>query len=121
MAKRWQGNSGLVSRMEERAPPPRGPLPAPGYGPPPGPPGYAPPPGTPPGYAPPPGPPRRPAPPGGFPPPRGPLGRLTGLLPGLRAPLETEDLLVLLILYLLYRESGDTEWLVALAAMLFGE
>lgn len=110
MAKRWQGNSGLVSRMEEPAPPPRGPGPPPGYGPPPGP-----------GYGPPPGPLRRPAPPGGIPPPRGPLGRLTGLLPGLRAPLETEDLLVLLILYLLYRESGDTEWLVALAAMLFGE
>lgn len=117
MAKRWQGNSGLVSRMEEPAPPPRGPVPVPGRG---LPPGYGPPPG-PPGYAPPPGPPRRPAPPGGFPPRGGLLGRLTGLLPGLRAPLETEDLLVLLILYLLYRESGDTEWLVALAAMLFGE
>jgi hypothetical protein len=33
--------------------------------------------------------------------------------------LETEDLLLLLILYLLYRESGDQDWLVTLGAMLF--
>ena len=33
--------------------------------------------------------------------------------------LETEDLLLLLILYLLYRESGDGDWLVTLGAMLF--
>ena len=33
--------------------------------------------------------------------------------------LETEDLLLLLILYLLYRESGDKDWLLTLGAMLF--
>ena len=33
--------------------------------------------------------------------------------------LETEDLILLLILYLLYRESGDVDWLIALGAMLF--
>ena len=39
------------------------------------------------------------------------LGRITG-------ELETEDLILLLILYLLYRESGDTEMLFILGAML---
>lgn len=33
--------------------------------------------------------------------------------------LETEDLLVLAILWLLYRESGETEMLIALGAYLF--
>ena len=39
------------------------------------------------------------------------LGRITG-------ELETEDLILLAILYLLYRESGDTEMLFILGAML---
>ena len=39
------------------------------------------------------------------------LGRLTG-------ELETEDLLLLAILYLLYRESGDVEMLFILGAVL---
>ncbi|MBR0207413.1 MAG: hypothetical protein IJQ43_00785 [Oscillospiraceae bacterium] len=39
------------------------------------------------------------------------LGRITG-------ELETEDLILLGILYLLYRESGDTEMLFILGAML---
>ena len=39
------------------------------------------------------------------------LGRVTG-------ELETEDLLLLLILYLLYRESGDTQMLLVMGAML---
>ncbi len=39
------------------------------------------------------------------------LGRITG-------ELETEDLILLLILYLLYRESGDTEMLFILGAMI---
>ncbi|MBR0040733.1 MAG: hypothetical protein IJP64_05080 [Oscillospiraceae bacterium] len=39
------------------------------------------------------------------------LGRITG-------ELETEDLILLLILYLLYRESGDIEMLFILGAML---
>ncbi len=42
-------------------------------------------------------------------------------LPGLRLPagLETEDLLLLMILFLLYRESGDEELLFIMAALLF--
>lgn len=39
------------------------------------------------------------------------LGRITG-------ELETEDLILLLILYLMYRESGDTEMLLILGAMI---
>ena len=39
------------------------------------------------------------------------LGRITG-------ELETEDLILLLILYLMYRESGETEMLFILGAML---
>ena len=42
------------------------------------------------------------------------LGRL---LPGLGTELETEDVLLLLILYLLYRESGDRELLIVMGAM----
>ena len=42
------------------------------------------------------------------------LGRL---LPGLGEGFETEDVLLLLILYLLYRESGDQELLIILGAM----
>ena len=92
MYKRYQGNTGLVRRVEEAAPPGRSLPPRPG------------------GYVPPPP-----------PPPPGLLGRLGALLPGLRAGLETEDLLLLLILYLLYRESGDGEYLLALAAMVMLE
>lgn len=62
-------------------------------------------------------PPPRPGPP----PPRQP-GLLPGLdpgrlLPGLGEGFEAEDLMLLLILYLLYRESGDQELLVILGAM----
>ena len=70
-----------------------------------------------------------PAAPGPLPhPPSGPGGNpLSELLPrqlqrmlsGSLRDLETEDLLLLLILYLLYRESGDPEWLLTLAAMVF--
>ena len=100
MYKRYQDNSGLVRRVEEPFPPPPAAVP-PLAG------AYPPPKGIPPA--------------GGFPPPplSGLFGRLKALVPRLRIGLETEDLLILLILYLLYRESGDTEWLVALAAMLF--
>lgn len=89
MYKRYQGNSGRMEWVEEHAAPPP-PFPA---------------------AAPPP-----------FPPPPERPGFLSGLLgrflPGLREGLETEDLLLLLILYLLYRESGDTELLILLGAML---
>lgn len=43
---------------------------------------------------------------------------LQGLLPrGLPDGLETEDLLLLLVLYLLYKDSGDRELLIILGAM----
>lgn len=45
--------------------------------------------------------------------------QLQRLLSGTLGDMETEDLLLLLILYLLYRESGDQDWLVTLGAMLF--
>ena len=47
--------------------------------------------------------------------PRGITDALSGLL---RGGLETEDLLLMLILYLMYRESGDKELLIVLGAML---
>ena len=45
-------------------------------------------------------------------------GLLGRFLSGLREGPETEDLLLMLVLYLLYRESGDTEPLLILGAML---
>ena len=61
-----------------------------------------------------------PPPPPVPPPSPGSLTRLLGqFLPGGREPLETEDLLLLLILYLLYRESGDRELLIMMGAVLF--
>ena len=100
MYKRWEGNSGLVRHVGEPAQSPEPPSRD-----------------TPDAsagdrkgrnYAPPPSPSRAP----------GLFGGLDALLPGLRRDLETEDLLLGLILYLLYRESGETEWLIALGAML---
>ena len=104
MYKRYAGNSGKVTLVEDHRIPP----------PPPGPPGPPPPPfprppGRP-GHRPhrPPPPPPRPGPP---PRPPGPWPFWPGL------ELETEDLLLALILYLLYRESGDSEWLMIIGAM----
>ena len=85
MYKRYQGNSGRVTRVDEE---PRRPV--------------LPPPPPPPG----PRPPRRP----GLP------ELLGGLLPG-GQEWDTEDLILLLILYLMYRESGDSDLLVILGAM----
>ena len=45
---------------------------------------------------------------------RGPLDFLTGRL----GELEPNDLLLCLVLYLLYKESGDTEMLITLGAYL---
>ena len=67
---------------------------------------------------------RRPPPPP--PPPQGPGGLfvepvrqgLEQLLSRLTGELETEDLILMLILYLMYRESGDIEMLIILGAML---
>ena len=60
-------------------------------------------------------PPPRPPLPG--PPPPPPALPFLGRLEGLLGALETEDLLLMAILYLLYRESGDSEWLLILAAL----
>ena len=64
----------------------------------------------------------RPPPPAPLPPskpaPRPPgIPDLRRLLPELMGDLETEDLLLLLILYLMYRESGDQELLIIMGAM----
>ena len=90
MINRYEGNTGRFTRMPEPQdlpPPPPEPMPRP----------------------------VRPAPGPMPPPPPGP--DLRRLLPGIGAELETEDLLLLLILYLLYRESGDQELLVIMGAM----
>ena len=42
---------------------------------------------------------------------------LRRLIPDVMGELETEDLLLLLILYLMYRESGDQELLIIMGAM----
>ena len=97
MAKRYEGNTGRVRPLEEPTPERPAPPPPPAAGPLPH-------------------------------PPQGPGGNpLSELLPrqlqrmlsGSLRDLETEDLLLMLILYLLYRESGDPEWLLTLAAMIF--
>ena len=91
MAKRYEGNTGRVRHWEDA--PREQPLPRPLHRQP-----------------------LQPAPPPGA----NPLPRqLQRLLAGSFGELETEDLLLLLILYLLYRESGDRDWLVTLGAMLF--
>ena len=47
----------------------------------------------------------------------GELGRLFGKAGPLK--LETEDLLLIAVLYLMYRESGDKELLIMMGALLF--
>lgn len=42
---------------------------------------------------------------------------LSRLLPNRLGELETEDIILLLILYLMYRESGDSELLMIMGAM----
>ena len=42
---------------------------------------------------------------------------ITKLLPEKLGELETEDFILLLILYLMYRESGDSELLIIMGAM----
>ncbi len=69
----------------------------------------------------------RPGAPASVPPPRmppqgeldDPLRRtIESLLSRVTSDLETEDLVLLLIVYLLYRESEDTEMLIILGALL---
>ncbi len=45
------------------------------------------------------------------------MEQLGKLLPRSLGQLETEDIILLLILYLLYRESGDSELLIIMGAM----
>ena len=47
----------------------------------------------------------------------GELGKIFGKLGSVS--LETEDLLLIMVLYLLYRESGDQEFLIMIGALLF--
>lgn len=116
---RYEGNTGRFIRMPEPEPdlrarrsPPPPPRPAQPPGPQPPPPRPAPPA---------PRPARPPQPP---PDRRPPAGGLGGILDDILGRLdianwETEDLLLMLVLYLMYRESGDSELLIILAAMLF--
>ncbi|MEI3101482.1 MAG: hypothetical protein V8T45_06725 [Oscillospiraceae bacterium] len=69
---------------------------------------------------------QRPPPPGelracgAFGPEKEPIDRLEELgkaLPERIGELETEDVIILLILYLMYRESGDSKLLVIMGAM----
>lgn len=93
MYNRYRGNSGQVERVEEREErqelPPR------------------------PVSAPQPGEIRPPSPLSGL---SGELGRLLGKFSG--KGLETEDFLLIAVLYLLYRESGDEEFLFAIGGLL---
>ena len=99
MINRYQGNSGRVERFpesgEDRRAPPREQIPR---------------------RQPPP--PVRPTPPepvpGGL---LNGLGDLGRLLPDKIGELETDDIILLLILYLMYRESGDSELLIIMGAM----
>lgn len=47
----------------------------------------------------------------------GSVSKLGELLPNALSELETEDILLLLVLYLMYRESGDSELLIIMGAM----
>ena len=45
------------------------------------------------------------------------MKRIAKMLPGVKEPLDNEDMILLLILYLMYRESGDSELLIIMGAM----
>lgn len=47
------------------------------------------------------------------------LGGLGGTLSGRLSGLDTEDILLLAVIYLMYRESGDKQLLIVMAALLF--
>ena len=105
MLNRYQGNTGRVVRIDDSQPPPR--------------------PGAPQGAGM--GSAHAPAPVSAGKPPSalqallgGIFDRLSRLVPGKLGSigeLETEDIILLLILYLMYRESGDSELLIILGAM----
>ena len=116
MLNRYQGNTGRVVRIDDSQPPRSGVLPGAGSGMP----GANP-------RAPAPAPVSdgRPSSPlmallGGGKAAGGIFDRLSRLVPGKLSSigeLETEDIILLLILYLMYRESGDSELLIILGAM----
>ena len=89
---RYRGNSGSVERVEDFSPPPPRAAARP----------------------------RPPSPPPHTPPPPG-LGEGLGKLLRRLSPggLETEDFLLMGILYLLYRETGDRDFLIMLGGILF--
>lgn len=96
MVNRWQGNTGKHVRIEEPIrPDPGAPRPPQTHAP----------------NAPPV--PRQP-PPAPFQPVR---RALSELLPADLTDIETDDVILLLILYLMYRESGDSELLIIMGAM----
>ena len=43
--------------------------------------------------------------------------KIEKFVPGVKEPLDNEDMILLLILYLMYRESGDSELLIIMGAM----
>ncbi len=95
MYKRWQGNSGRVQPVEDGLPPsPPPPPPSPHEAPR-----------------------RAPLPPP--PPPGAALPPVFGRFFGALGELEAEDLLLMGLLYLLYRESGDVELLLVLGFLFF--
>lgn len=108
MINRWQGNSGRVQRLPEQGDrrPPQHSAPQPNHSA---------------AKAPQSVPAQRP--PQNHRPPNKNGGILSGLdslkklIPGKTEELETEDIILLLILYLMYRESGDSELLMIMGAM----
>ena len=87
MLNRWQGNTGKVQRIEEESLASKEHF-------------------------------HRPSPPppnsSGF---EGIMKRIEKIAPGVKEPMDNEDIILLLILYLLYRESGDSELLIIMGAM----
>ena len=103
MYKRYQGNTGRVIRVEDRQMPEKA-----------GPGGHMP--ARPqPQPNPPPHQPQRPGPPPARQP--GLMEQLGQILPNSLGDLETEDIILMLVLYLLYRESGDSELLMIMGGM----
>ena len=45
------------------------------------------------------------------------MKKIEKIVPGTKEPLDNEDIILLLILYLMYRESGDSELLIIMGAM----
>ena len=98
MYNRYQGNTGRMVRVDDKGHP-HAPAPA----------RPQPPANSHPGH------PNRPGP--GAPRQPGLMEQLGRLIPNNLGELETEDVILLLILYLMYRESGDSELLMIMGGM----